>query len=175
MVRCACRVQGGNSLESRLVPISYLSDRPRKPGPDIFRPVLDGPIDALRSGLHGMVSIRDIAFIRISFVHSPELVIPSFVEPFSRTTRGIDILQRVVVDVAVAIQGLRITRRRHGRIRRDKPANRRVIRPGGVPVEAGGLVLGLAGELAVGVQSRWPASAVLAVRPVAPAVQRRRS
>ena len=38
-------------------------------------------------------------------------------------------------------------------IRRDKPANGRVIRPRGVPVQPGGLVLDLAGELAVRVQA----------------------
>ena len=62
------------------------------------------------------------------------------------------------------VQRLGIPRLRHHGIRRDKPANVVVMR--GVPVQAGGLVLGLAGELAVGHSELLPSVVGLVAHPV---------
>jgi len=64
--------------------------------------------------------------------------------------RGVGVLQRVVGNVRIPIQRLRVARLRHHRVRADEPSQRRVVVAGTVVVEGQGGVPALAGVEAVG-------------------------
>jgi hypothetical protein len=63
----------------------------------------------------------------------------------------IDVLDRVVSDVAVAVVALRVARRWHDRVGRDESREIRIVIPGAVIVEAVFGIELLAGEAVLGV------------------------